>query len=86
MLFINNLLVCFFQDATGEEFKVILQLVGNTHIAKTVTGQREIVKMIEKHADLDHTFDLHESDNYSLHIITLCINSALPFFSVSIII
>ncbi|XP_044735312.1 apoptosis inhibitor 5 [Chrysoperla carnea] len=74
----------FLESATGEEFKIIMQLLNNTHLPKTLMGQREIVKLIQKHADLDQPFDLHESNNYSLHMITLAVNAALPYLSSSV--
>uniref|UniRef100_A0A1B6KHU5 Apoptosis inhibitor 5/fibroblast growth factor 2-interacting factor 2 n=1 Tax=Graphocephala atropunctata TaxID=36148 RepID=A0A1B6KHU5_9HEMI len=67
------------QDNTGDEFDVMMDLLGGTHLAKSVAGQKELVEIVAEQVELSQPYNPADEEQADKLIHGL--KRALPFFS-----
>jgi len=70
----------FVQDVTADEFKLLMDVLSETRLGKTVSGHQEMVDLVVEQAELDQPFSGAEPEN--VYRLISCTQHALPFFSV----
>lgn len=69
------------QDNTADEFDVMMDLLGNTHLAKSVAGQKELIEIVAEQVELSQPYN--PADEEQVDKLLHGLKRALPFFSVS---
>jgi len=70
------------QDNTAEEFEIIMDLLGGTHLAKSVTGQRELVEIVAEQVELSQPYN--PADEEQVDKLVNGLRRALPYFSAQV--
>jgi hypothetical protein len=69
------------QDNTADEFDMVMDLLGSTHLAKSVVGQRELVEIVAEQVELSQPYN--PADDEQVDKLLHGLKRALPYFSVS---
>ncbi|GJQ65219.1 hypothetical protein Trydic_g7353 [Trypoxylus dichotomus] len=73
------------QDATADEFILLMPYLSTTKVASTITGQQELINLVLEQLELDVEFDvLDKENNNNVDKLVTCIKFILPFFSTKI--
>lgn len=64
------------------EFSIITPFLISSKLAKTITGQQEIVNLVADRAELDTDFEPLDEENMSTDRLIMCVESILPLFNV----
>ncbi|XP_059480224.1 apoptosis inhibitor 5 [Neocloeon triangulifer] len=67
------------QDVTADEFKLMMDILSETRLGKTVTGHQELVDLVVEQAELDQPFGGTEPEN--VYRLIACTRHALRYFS-----
>jgi Apoptosis inhibitory protein 5 (API5) len=77
MLMMNSII----KDVTADEFKLLMDVLSETRLGKTLSGHQEMIDLVVDQAELDQPFS--GSDPENVYRLITCTQHALPFFSVS---
>uniref|UniRef100_T1IZZ3 Nitric oxide synthase-interacting protein zinc-finger domain-containing protein n=1 Tax=Strigamia maritima TaxID=126957 RepID=T1IZZ3_STRMM len=67
------------QDVTADEFILFMNMMGNLKISRTVSGQQQIVQIIEDICELERDFVADDSETVDRFV--QCVRHVLPYFS-----
>uniref|UniRef100_A0A1B6EI71 Apoptosis inhibitor 5/fibroblast growth factor 2-interacting factor 2 n=1 Tax=Cuerna arida TaxID=1464854 RepID=A0A1B6EI71_9HEMI len=67
------------QDNTADEFDVMMDLLGGTHLAKTVAGQKDLIEIVAEQVELSQPYN--PADEEQTDKLVHGLKRALPFFS-----
>ncbi|XP_018572063.1 apoptosis inhibitor 5, partial [Anoplophora glabripennis] len=70
------------QDASATEFWVVMPYLTSSKLAKTITGQKELVELVAERAEIDRDFDPHEEGTSDR--IIMCVECILPLFNANV--
>ncbi|XP_054262200.1 apoptosis inhibitor 5-like isoform X1 [Macrosteles quadrilineatus] len=70
------------QDNTADEFDMVMDLLGLTHLAKSVVGQRELVEIVAEQVELSQPYN--PADEEQVDKLLHGLKRALPFFSAQV--
>ncbi|KAJ9601059.1 hypothetical protein L9F63_000794 [Diploptera punctata] len=65
------------QDVTADEFHHLMELLGWTRLAHTVSGQQELVDIVVEQAELNQSFDPKEIENDNVDRLIQCVRHAI---------
>lgn len=69
--------------SSAPEFIEIIQFLSSSKLAKTISGQKEIVDMVADRVDLNQPLEALEEDN-SIDRIIMCVQYVLPIFNANV--
>lgn len=77
--------MCFFKDASAEEFMTLFQFLTTTRLGSSITGQQELVNFAAEQADINQEFNLLDPESNPVDRLITCVKFVLPMFSVCMI-